>query len=280
VPRIKPYHFLVTADLTVLGGPPRRPRRRRRAATLAVLVLGVAGLAVSAVGISVQVLPRQFTATQQHQIEAWEIAGRWQELTAGQIFPATVTYSLSAATLQDAVPLSLDAVRVGIAPQSTCARGVTAAAAAAVLRHSGCKAVLRATYVDATKSYILTIGVAVLPTSAAALDASQGLSQTRRASHESGRATELSPGVAVVRFRGGTSVLYDYSRQIAANFSAGPYLVMYAAGYADSRPQVQVSADPYSDAEMTALATGVAQTIARRLDAPPAVPRCPGALEC
>jgi hypothetical protein len=55
---------------------------------------------------------------------------------------------------------------------------------------------------------------------------------------------------------------------------------MYAAGYADSRPQVQVSADPYSDAEMTSLATGVAQTIARRLDAQPPVPRCPGALEC
>jgi hypothetical protein len=270
----------VTADLTVLGGPPRRPRRRRRAAALVVLALGVAGLAVSAVGISVQVLPRRFTATQQHQIQAWEIASRWQELTAAQIFPATVTYSLSAATLQDTVPLSLDAVRVGIAPQSTCARGVTTAAAAAVLRRSGCKAVLRATYVDATKSYILTIGVAVLPTAAAALDASQGLSQTRLTSDESGHATRLSPGVLVVRFRGGTSALYDYSRQIAANLTAGPYLMMYTAGYADSRPQVNVSEDPYSDAEMTALATGVEQTIAHRLDAPPAVPHCPGALEC
>ncbi len=279
MPGIKPYHFLVTADLTVLGGAAQRSFWRRRAATLVVLVLAVAGLAVSAVGISVQVLPRQFTATQQHQIEAWEIASRWQELTAAQIFPATVTYSLSAATLQDAVPLSLDAVRVGITPQSTCARGVTTAAAA-VLHRSGCKALLRATYVDATKSYILTIGVAVLPTASAALDASQGLSETRRASHESARATELAPGVLVVRFHGGTSVLYDYSRQIAANLNAGPYVVMYAAGYADSRPQVQVSADPYSDAEMTALATGVAQTIQRRLDAPAAVPRCPGALEC
>jgi hypothetical protein len=279
VPGIKPYHFLVTADLTVLGGLPRRPRRRRRAATLVVLVLAVAGLAVSAVGISVQVLPRQFTATQQRQIEAWEIASRWQELTAAQIFPATVTYSLSAAILQDTVPLSLDAVRVGVAPQSTCARGVTTAAAA-VLHRSGCKALLRATYVDATKSYILTIGVAVLPTASAALDASQGLSETRLASHESGRATELAPGVMVVRFRGAASVLYDYSRQITANINAGPYVVMYAAGYADSRPQVQVSDDPYSDAEMTSLATSVAKTIAHRLDAPAAVPRCPGALEC
>lgn len=263
----------------MLGGPPRR-RGRRRAATLVVLLLAVAGLVVSAVGIADQVLPRQFTATQQHQIESWEIASRWQELTAAQIFPATVTYSLSAATLQDTMPLSLDAVRVGIAPQSTCARGVTTAAVAAVLRRSGCKAVLRATYVDATKSYILTIGVAVLPTASAAQDAGQGLTQTRLASRESGHATQLAPGVLVVRFRGGTSALYDYSRQIAANFTTGPYVVMYAAGYADSRPQVQVSEDPYSDLEMTSLATGVAQTIARRLNVPAAVPHCPGALEC
>ena len=269
MPGIKPYHFLVTADLTVLDGPPRR--LRRRAATLIVLVLAVAGLAVAAVGISVQVLPRRFTASQQHQIQAWEIASRWQELSAAQIFPATVTYSLSAGTLQDTVPLSLDALRVAIAPQSTCARGVTTAAAAAVLR---------ATYVDATKSYVLTIGVAVLPTASAALEASQGLSRTRLDSHESRHAAELAPGVLVVRFRGGAAALYDYSRQIAANYSAGPYVVMYAAGYADSRPRVKVSADPYSDAEMTSLATGVAQTIARRLDAQPPVPRCPGALEC
>ena len=278
MPGIKPYHFLVTADLTVLDGPPRR--LRRRAATLIVLVLAVAGLAVATVGISVQVLPRRFTASQQHQIQAWEIASRWQELSAAQIFPATVTYSLSADTLQDTVPLSLDALRVAIAPQSTCARGVTTAAAAAVLRRSGCKAVLRATYVDATKSYVLTIGVAVLPTASAALEASQGLSRTRLDSHESRHAAELAPGVLVVRFRGGAAALYDYSRQIAANYSAGPYVVMYAAGYADSRPRVKVSADPYSDAEMTSLATGVAQTIARRLDAQPPVPRCPGALEC
>jgi len=277
---IKPYHFLVTADLTVLGGPPRRPRRRRRAATLVVLVLAVAGLAVAAVGISVQVLPRQFTATQQHQIEAWEIASRWQRLTAGQIFPATVTYSLTAGVLQDTVPLSLAAVRVGIAPQSDCAAGVTTKEAAAVLRRSGCRAVLRATYVDATRSYILTIGVAVFPTASAAREASLGLAQTRLAAHHSGQASPLTPGVPVVRFRGAAAQRYDYSRQIAANFSKGPYLVMYAAGYADSRPQVQVSDDPYSDAEMTSLATGVAQTIARRLNAPPHAPHCPGALEC
>ena len=260
------------------GGPPRRARRRRRAAALVALALGVAGLGVSASGIAGQVLPRQFTPAQQHQIESWEIASRWQQLAAGQIFPATVTYSLSAAVLQGA-PLSLDAVRVGIAPQSGCAQGVTTKAAAAVLRRSGCRAVLRATYVDATRSYVLTIGVAVLPTASAAASAGLGLSP-QLAARESGRAGQLSPGVLVVRFRGPAAGRYDYSRQIAANFSAGPYLVMYAAGYSDSRPQVQLSGNPYSDAEMTSLAVGVAQSVAHRLTAAPPVPHCPGAPEC
>ena len=246
---------------------------------LIALAVGVAALGVAASGLAVQLLPRQFTPAQRHQIETWEIASRWQQLTAGQIFPATVAYSLPAAVLQDAVPLSLDAVRVGIAPQSDCAAGVTTKAAAAVLRRSGCRAVLRATYVDATRSYVLTIGVAVLPNDSAALAASLGLAQPRLEAHHFGQAGPLAPGVLVVRFRGPAG-RYDYTRQIAANFNAGPYLVMYAAGYADSRPQVQVSQDPYADAEMTSLAVGVAQSVARTLTAAPPVPHCPGAPEC
>jgi hypothetical protein len=270
----------VTADLRLVGGPPQRARRRRRVAALAAVALGVAGLGVSASGIATQALPRQFTAAQQRQIQAWEVASRWQQLTAGQIFPATVTYTLSANALGDAVPLSLDAVRVGIAPQSACAQGVTSKAAAAVLRRTGCRAVLRATYVDATRSYVLTIGIAVLPTDSAATDARLGLSQNRLASRGPGRSAPLAPGVLVVRFRGSAAERYDYSRQLAASFTAGPYLVMYSAGYADSRPQVQLSQDPYADAEMTSLAVGVARSVAHRLAALPPAPHCPGAPEC
>ncbi|HTX25969.1 MAG TPA: hypothetical protein VME19_02990 [Streptosporangiaceae bacterium] len=270
----------MTADLQVLGGPPRRARRRRRAAALIALTLGVAGLGASATGLAVQVLPRQFTPAQQHQIEAWEIASRWQQLTAAQIFPPTVSYTLSAAVLEDAVPLSLDAVRIAIAPQSTCAQGVTSKAAAAVLSRSGCRAVLRATYVDATSSYVMTIGVAVLPSASAARDAGLGLSQAKLTARRSRRTSQLVPGVEVVRFRGSAAGRYDYNRQIAANFSAGPYLVMYAAGYADSRPQVPVAEDSYSEDEMTSLAVGVAQSVAHTLAAAPPVPHCPGAPQC
>ena len=161
------------ADPQASGNPPRRGARGRRAAALIALVLGLAGFVISATGMATQLLPRRFSAAQQQQIENWEIAGRWQQLTAGQIFPASVSYQLSAEVLQDATPLNLNALRVAIAPQSGCGTGVTTAAAASVLRHDGCKAVLRATYADATGSYVMTVGVAVLPSAAAAAKATR-----------------------------------------------------------------------------------------------------------
>jgi hypothetical protein len=277
-----PTIFLVTADPQARGEPSRRSVRRRRLTAFIALVLGVAGLAISLTGLAIQLLPRHFTPGQQQQIEAWEISRRWRTLAAGQIFPALVTYQLSTAKASQPVPLqNLDALRVGIAPQSDCAGGVTTEAAAAVLHHGGCEAVLRATYIDATRSYIMTVGVAVFPTADAAVAAYQDLSQPKLAAADGAAgADQRGAGVLVVRFHGPAAGLYDYTRQISKSFVAGPYLVMYAAGYADGRPRVAVSSDPYSDAAMTSLAYGVARSVANTLAAPPAAPRCPGAPGC
>ena len=73
----------------------RRGRGRRTAAILA-LILGLVGFAVSVTAVAIQLLPRQFTAGQQRQIEAWEVMRRWQTMPAGQIFPASVSYQLPA----------------------------------------------------------------------------------------------------------------------------------------------------------------------------------------
>ncbi len=258
------------------------PGRGRRAAAIIALILGLVGFAVSMTGVAIQLLPRQFTVGQQRQIEAWEVMRRWQTMPAGQIFPASVSYQLSAYDLQDAAPLDLDALRVSIAPQqSDCAKAVTSAAVGAVLRKDGCEAVLRATYVDATRSYVMTVGVAVLPTEAAAASASSSLSQTRlAAARDAVGVGRLSQGVLVVRFRGAAARLYDYDRQISASFTAGPYVVMYAAGYSDSRPRVPVIQDTYSDEEMTSMAQGVAHSVANTLAASPAPPHCPGTPGC
>jgi hypothetical protein len=258
------------------------PGRGRRAAAITALILGLVGFAASMAGVVIQVLPRQFTAGEQRKIEAWEVMRRWQTMPAGQIFPASVSYQLSAHTLQDAAPLDVDAIRVGIAPQvSDCAKAVTSQVAGAALRRNGCQAVLRATYIDATRSYVMTVGVAVLPTAAAAASAASGRSRPRLAvAHDAAEAGRLPAGVGVVRFRGARAGLYDYNRQISASFTAGPYLVMYAAGYSDSRPRVPVSQDLYADKEMTSMAMGVAHSVANTLAARPAPPHCPGAPGC
>ena len=114
----------MTADLVAHSTEPRGGRRRRRLVALAALVLGVAGFAAAMTGVAVQLLPRQFTVGQQRQITAWEVSGRWRTLTAGQIFPASIGYQLSATVLEDTTPLDLQALRVAIAPQATCAAGV------------------------------------------------------------------------------------------------------------------------------------------------------------
>jgi hypothetical protein len=256
--------------------------RGRRAAAVIALILGLAGFAISAVGLAIQVLPRHFSAEEQSQIKAWEVMRRWQTIPAGQIFPASVPYQLPASVLNDVSPLHLQALRISIAPQeSDCAKAVTSAAAGTVLRKHGCEAVLRATYVDATRSYVMTVGVAVLPNAAAATSANSGLAPPRLTAARAASAPGGLPvGVQVVRFRGAQAGVYDYHRQISKSFTAGPYLIMYAAGYADSRPRVPVKDDPYSDAEMTYLAKGVAQSVAHTLAAAPPPPRCPGTPGC
>ena len=272
------------ADGTDVGrrGHGGSARRGRRGAAILALILGLVGLAVSMTGVAIQLLPRHFSAGQQRQIEAWEVMRRWQTMPAGQIFPASVSYQLSAQVLQDAAPLDLGALRVSIAPQeSDCAKAVTSAAAGAVLRRNGCEAVLRATYVDATRSYVMTVGVAVLPTEAAAASAAGSLSPARLAAvRDAVGVGRLSAGVRVVRFRGAAARLYDYNRQISASFTAGPYVVMYAVGYSDSRPRVPVIQDAYSDDEMSSMAQGVARSVANTLAASPAPPHCPGTPGC
>jgi hypothetical protein len=249
----------------------------RRLAAVAALVLGLAGLAISAAGLAIALLPRQFSAADQQKIMDWEVQQRWRVMTAGQIFPGSVGYQLPAGVIQDAAPVSLQAVRVGIAAQSPCASGVTDRQAAAVLLRYRCQALLRATYVDQTSSFVMTVGIAVLPSADDAAAASAGLAGTRLDSTRDSGA--LPSGVGTMRFNG-TAGMYDYRRQLAGGMTAGPYLVLYAAGYSDGRPRVPIGHDSYSLSEMDSMAQGVAQSVASALGATPPAPHCPGSPGC
>ena len=208
--------------------PPSRSRRRspaRTAIALGALALGLIGLVTSLIGMATELMPRTFTAGQQRQITDWEYGRAWRTLPVGQIFPSSVAYQAPAAL--DDSSLTLTARRIGVARQSTC-RAVTDAAAAAVLARNGCSAMLRATYADGTDSYVVTVGVAVLPSTAQAYAAYAELS---KASPVGG----IVPGVHPVAFKGTAAAEFtDQRRQLTGSAPAGTYVALYAVGYADA----------------------------------------------
>jgi hypothetical protein len=257
------------------AGRPARHRARSAGTTAGLIaaIFGGIGLLVSLAGLAIQVLPRRFSAAQQQQIMAWEVSQRWRTLPAGDIFPASVRYQLPASALNDIVGVSLEAPRAGIAPQAACAGGTDPAAARALDRH-GCQALLRATYTDESATYVMTVGVAVLAGAAQSSAAQAALARA-------GGNTQPRPGIRAVALGSTPASRFGAAqRQLSGSFSAGPYVIMYTAGYADGRPRLPLSDDPYAQNEMTSAALGVAQAVAETLAAPPAVPHCPGAPEC
>lgn len=262
------YHLRV-----VNGSEPDSSSRRNGAK--AVLVIGLACLLVAGAGLAVELLPRHFSAAQKQQISTWESARRWRDLPAGKIFPLTVTYG-PPDTLDDiGTALTLTARRDGIASQASCA-AATDKRAGTVLARNGCEAVLRATYADDTSTFVVTVGVAAFKSTAQAAAARQELSAPGL-SLGTGRA----PGVRVVAFTGTPSAAFTNGRrQLSSSIAEGPYVVMYAIGFADGRPLVAVNDDKYAESEMTALGAGVAHAAATVLGSPPPDPHCPGVPGC
>jgi hypothetical protein len=237
---------------------------------MAALLLGLAGLTASAAGLVVQLMPRRFTTAQAEQLSSWEMLRRWRTWPAGQIFPRTLGYELPGYAFSGVRGLHLTARRVGIARAAHCSAGVDAAAAK-VLTGQGCQVVLRATYVDATRSLVATVGVAVLPSPAAAATAATALSA----------GSGFRPGIVPVPFpRTIAARFFQPERQLTVATSDGPYLVLSAAGYADGRPRVRISTDGYADAEMFSLANGLARAVEKPLSAAPPAPHCPGSPGC
>jgi hypothetical protein len=249
--------------------PPRRRRARGWTAMVLLLAVTLCGLAAGAAGVVRQLLPRQFSVTQRQEIMAWELSRRWRAMPVGQIFPATARYQVSGIAFYSGQALPLAASRLGIAPQGTCPAAVSKPAAA-VLAAEHCLAMLRATYIDASGSMLVTIGVAVLPSSGAATTAASQLSAA--ADHQVLQPLAVA-GTLAASFR-------DKGRQLSAVVHRGPYLILATAGFTDGRPHVGLANDSYYRHEMTGLAVGLADAAAARLAAPPPVPRGPGAPGC
>jgi hypothetical protein len=245
----------------------RKARSERAGLAIAAVMLGIAGLAASLVGLIGQTLPRQLSPAQQQKITAWEVASRWRTWPAGRIFPAAAGYQLPWALFEAKPGLTMTAHRVGIARQSTCAAALDRRLAIALGRE-GCQGVLRATYTDSTGSFVATVAVVIMHGNVPAVSSLPG----RR---------ELAPGVRTVPFRGTLAARFgNRQRQMTGASAHGPYLILYTAGYADGRQRDGVSSNPYANSEMKELGAGLARDVGRPLGAPPPTPRCPGAPGC
>ncbi|RBQ13892.1 hypothetical protein DP939_43550 [Spongiactinospora rosea] len=160
-------------------------------------------------------LQRPPTQAEKEAAAVKEVALRWRTRTAGQLFPAEIEYGEH-----------YRARRVGIAPQARCDEAADASVAL-VFVNSGCAAVLRATYIDHSRTLVTTVGIAVLPTEEAADKAVQ----TIRASDGMLRAAAF-PGTRAAWYR-------DAARQDDSVGGYANYVLLAASGYADGRKRIK-----------------------------------------
>ena len=236
----------------VAGTGGRRPRPFWIVTGLCLL-LGLCAAGASAAGLLATAnrhpSQAQITAAGQR-----ELAVRWLRLSAGQIFPPSVSY-------QSTLGVQTTATRVGIAPSASCGSAVDAEAAA-VLKAAGCVTVLRATYADASRTALATLGIAVMRTPGGAQTARRALA----AGTHGGLLALGFPGTVANAFTGSARETYT------AGSASGPYVFLYAAGYTDGRSTTLESfSTPFAFLEESAttdLGSGLLSAVTTTFQAP------------
>ncbi len=163
-------------------------------------------------------MTRKPTSAELSAAAAAGVADRWQRWTAGQVFPATLGYTSDLLTQEKAR-------RIGIAAGHACGPALDSAVAS-VARRYGCRATLRATYLDQLGGLTYTVGVLAFPDTRAAVGFYAGYKAGRRP--VSGLHALALPGTPAAAFT-------DAARQAATAIDFGPYVVLTVAGYADGR---------------------------------------------
>jgi hypothetical protein len=178
-------------------------------------VAGLAGLGGGGTALLAE-LTRSPTTAEVAAADQAEVATRWQRLPAGQIFPPAIRYTTSAGA-------ATTALRVGIAPQSSCTAALDLRVVNAFVGH-GCVAVLRATYLDESGTLAATIGIVVMGSVAGAQAADDAMPG--------------NTGIEIARFPGTRAALFgNAQRDFAVGPRAqGPYVFLFAAGATDGRP--------------------------------------------
>ncbi|GAA4604134.1 hypothetical protein GCM10023195_14020 [Actinoallomurus liliacearum] len=201
------------------GGTPVEapPRRRRRRAAVVLGVAGVVGLVAGVTGVVLE-LNRPSTRAERAAAGSKELAARWRIRSAGEIFPPTVR---NASGLQPAY-------RIGIAQPTGCADALDAQVARTFIAQ-GCRAVLRATYTDASRTLLTTVGVVVMS------DSDEDKVETAlRSLSEDGHNRY---GLRVVPFPDTPAADWDDTRRQETAYRSGPmpYVILQVSGWVDGR---------------------------------------------
>jgi hypothetical protein len=168
---------------------------------------------------------RKPTKNELARAAAEEVGNRWRTWPVDRIFPDTVPYTSEQGGIEHAK-------RIGIAPETACTAGIDPVAAATIIRH-GCRALLRATYVDQLQGIVLTVGVAALADEQSADRAMRAVSPPDPTVGGAFLRALAIPGTITARFD-------DASRQYFSAGRDGPYVVLTVAGQTDGRPATAV----------------------------------------
>lgn len=221
----------------------------------AVIAVAAVNVMIGTVGLLRENRSRPLTGAERAAYVEQDIARRWHTWPASVVFPADLEYIGLARTQHYAQ-------RVGIAPEVPCRQGVDVQIATVLDQH-GCRTLLRATYVDQTAMFVITVGVAVLKNEEERVKATAELPVDDRV------------GVRPVSFpRTPASLFGAAQRQRNGWVGAGPYIVFSTAGYADGRTRAAVPPEEILHSELWPTAQSIAGRIARSLGEPPTVPRC------
>ncbi|WP_165978620.1 hypothetical protein, partial [Actinomadura darangshiensis] len=200
-------------------------------------------------------LNRDPTNAELQQAANKEVAGRWQAWPARRIFPQRIAYRPTGDHTEYAS-------RAGIVPDTGCAQAVDREVATTLGKH-GCRAVLRATYVDQLQGVVVTVGVAVFADPWKADRAYKELPGAQNGSDGTGT---VSPALHAAAFAGTASARFtDEARQDRTIDRGGPYVVLTTSGQTDGRPASAIKKT--RPGEPFALAPQLGHAVARTLSA-------------